>query len=62
MDQVQKVIRDLVSKEGIVFVAHLLGETTTRNIENWIKPDKSIPKDKIGLIKRVLKFNGYINE
>lgn len=62
MDKVKDVIKKLVSENGLPYVADLLGETTTRNIENWIKPGKKVPSDKVGMIKKLLIAGGHLDE
>lgn len=61
VDKVQQALKDLVEANGLPYVANLLGETTTRNIQNWIKPEKTIPASKAGMIEKILRLEGHLN-
>ena len=58
MDELKEILKGLIELKGLTYVAHLLGESKTRNVYNWMQKDKDIPKSKRGMILKILKAEG----
>lgn len=58
LDNTSKAIKTLTEKEGLLHVALLLDEKTTRNIESWIK--NGIPEGKRNLVRKILLLEGIL--
>jgi len=49
-----ELLRKAVDKAGLLHIAQILGENSTRNIEAWLR-DQKIPKTKEVLIRKAIE-------
>ena len=59
MDEIMKILNDLVDQVGFKKASDYLGETQVRNLQNWIRNNK-VPDSKIGLVKKILTLKGLL--
>ena len=60
--KVQLAFIKIVDEKGLPYVAQILGEKTTRNVQNWYISADGIPTSKIGMVERILKLSGHFND
>lgn len=60
MDNLKIKLKSLVELKGASYVAMILCEGTTRNLQRWLKDGEKIPSTKELLVKKVLSDEGYL--